>query len=75
MDRGLALAQFETMGASRLGICQGAVWAMGHRHQGGSYEERDTSLCADAQCTVKKNSSTLDRNKSPFVEALFQQED
>jgi hypothetical protein len=37
------------------------------------YEERDASLCADAQCTVKKNSSTLDWSKPPFVEALFQQ--
>lgn len=48
---------------------------MGYRHQGGSHEERDASLCADAECTVKKNSSTLDRSKPPFVETLIQQED
>ena len=47
---------------------------MGNQHQGGSYEEHHASLCVDAECTVKKNRSTLDGSEHPFAAALLQQE-
>ncbi len=42
---------------------------------GGSYEEDHASLCADAECPVKKDSETLDWSEHSCVAALLQQED
>ena len=47
---------------------------MGNQHQGDCMKNTTQSLCDDAECTVKKDSSTLDRSEHPFVAALLQQE-
>ena len=47
---------------------------MGNQHHRNSSEEYHASLCADAECTVKKNHVILDGSEQPFVVALLQQE-
>ena len=45
----------------------------GHRYNGGYHEERPTDLCADAEFSIRKGPSAVDREKHSCLAALLGQ--